>query len=277
MGSMTNRVLLVLAGLVGLGCDPAEARDPKPDPPPAAASTKPAVRPVTTWLADKGWSAEERREGAVRRRSATVRRLFAAAGVAFPPRQLLFRGFKSDNELEVWAADEPTGPLRRVAIYEICAASGELGPKRREGDRQVPEGFYRVSFFHDHSRFHLAMRIDYPNAADRHHGHPTEPGSDIMIHGNCRSIGCLAMSDERIEELWVMGMALRSADPDAEVHVHLFPTREMKKLLLERRGDPHHRFWSNLREGLDRFEQNKETPAVSIDDGGRYRFSSGKN
>ena len=98
-----------------------------------------------------------------------------------------------------------------------------------------------------------------------------------MIHGNCRSIGCLAMSDERIEELWVMGMALRSADPDAEVHVHLFPTREMKKLLLERRGDPHHRFWSNLREGLDRFEQNKETPAVSIDDGGRYRFSSGKN
>lgn len=273
MGSVTKRLVLVLVGLLGLGCEPAEARDAKRGAPRPAASTKAGVRPVTTWLADEDWSAEERREGALRRREATVRRIFSRVGVAFPPKQLLFRGFKAENELEVWAASMPTGPLRQVATYEICAASGELGPKRREGDKQVPEGFYRVSFFHDHSRFHLAMRIGYPNAVDRHHSHPTEPGGDIMIHGNCRSIGCLAMSDERIEELWVMATALRGAEPDAAVHVHLFPTRDMAELSKKRRGDRHHAFWANLQQGLDLFEKTKKIPAVSSDDGGRYRFS----
>jgi L,D-transpeptidase catalytic domain len=268
--------LVALASLVGCNDDTALAwAAPSASATGTSAVSRGRTRAATNWLADRSWSAAERVDGAKRRRLGVVKQLFADAGVAFPPRQLLLRAFKLEDELEVWAASSEEGPLVNVASYAICAASGALGPKRKEGDRQVPEGYYRVSFFHDHSRFHLAMRVSYPNASDRVLSDPNQPGGDIMIHGRCRSIGCLAMSDERIEELWLIARAFVEAKAAASVAVQILPTRKMAELIADEDWSPNERaFWRNLQEGYDLFEQTRRPPTVTVDGGGRYRFDA---
>jgi hypothetical protein len=227
--------------------------------------TRPDLRRPTEWRAERGLAGAIRARGAEERRGAVVRELFARAGVRFPPRQLFFRAFKLDRELEIWAASEATGPLRRVATYEICATSGDLGPKRREGDLQVPEGFYRIAAFNPESSFHLSMLVDYPNVSDRVLGDRERPGGEIMIHGACVSIGCLAMSDERIEELWVMARALRGS-----LRVHIFPGRDMAALLATDAHAAHHAFWRELERGRAWFDHRGTLPEVRVDAAGRY-------
>ena len=224
---------------------------------------------MTRWRADDGWSAAERTRGARARRLAIVQDLFAAADVRYPPARLLLRAFKASARLEAWASSTSRTELKRIATYEICAASGRLGPKRKEGDRQVPEGFYRLNFFNSQSRFHLSMQVSYPNRSDRILGHKKTPGGEIMIHGNCRSIGCIAVGDERIEELWVM--ARDAAQP---VHVHVFPADDMDALLNNEPLHQHAPFWKNLREGWALFEKTRRIPHVTIRSDGAYAFTS---
>ena len=130
---------------------------------------------------------------------------FEAAGLRFPPSEVALVGLKAERRLELWA---PRGDAwQHVADYKITAASGVAGPKLREGDRQVPEGLYRISGLNPNSRYHLSMKLDYPNAFDRHHAKRdgrADPGSDIFIHGKSVSVGCLAVGDEAIEELFVL-------------------------------------------------------------------------
>ena len=141
---------------------------------------QPALRAYTRWRADRDDTAAERMRGAAARRDAVVRALFAEAGVAYPPAELVFRALTEEGAPEARAGGER---LALVARYAVCAASGDPGPKRREGDHQVPEGFYRIASYNPASRFHLAMLVSYPNASDRVLSHPTEPGGEIMIHG----------------------------------------------------------------------------------------------
>ncbi len=130
--------------------------------------------------------------------------LCKAAGVSYPPNRVRLLAFKQEESLEVWGANR-TGAFRRLAVYPIRAASGVAGPKRREGDRQVPEGFYLLLTLNPMSRFHVSIRVNYPNAADRaaNPGVPVRDlGGDIYVHGNEVSIGCLAMGDAAIEEIF---------------------------------------------------------------------------
>lgn len=202
-------------------------------------------------------------------RSEVVEKLFADAGVPFPPASLLFRAFKTQKELEVWAAPQKDAPMKLVATYGICRISGEVGPKRSQGDAQVPEGFYTIHYYWPVSAYHLEMKVGYPNASDKVLG-AKDPGGDIMIHGACASIGCLAMSDERAEELWVMAQTVDKRG--SKVHVHIFPSRDMASLLQDSQHQRHWAFWTNLKEGFDRFEQTKRLPKVNIDWRGRYLF-----
>ncbi len=131
---------------------------------------------------------------------------FEKAGIAYPPKRLALLGFKEEKRLEVYAADEK-GAFVFIRSYPILAASGGPGPKLREGDEQVPEGLYRIELLNPNSRFHLSLRIDYPNAADRAHAIAAgrkNLGGDIMIHGNAVSVGCLAMGDPAAEDLFVL-------------------------------------------------------------------------
>jgi len=131
---------------------------------------------------------------------------FEAAGVPYPPTSFTLIGLKAEKRLELWAPDAAGRP-RLVKAYPVLAASGGAGPKLREGDRQVPEGLYGIESLNPNSRFHLSLRIDYPNAADRRRAQAearTGLGGDIMIHGSNVSIGCLAMGDPAAEELFVL-------------------------------------------------------------------------
>jgi hypothetical protein len=136
-----------------------------------------------------------------------VEPLFASAGVAYPPRQVALVAFKDVRRLELHARDDESAPWRRIATYPIRGMSGVLGPKLREGDRQVPEGLYRAEFLNANSRYHLAIRLNYPNAFDLQRGASDgrdNLGSDIMIHGSSSSIGCLAMGNEAAEDLFII-------------------------------------------------------------------------
>jgi len=132
--------------------------------------------------------------------------LFTDAGVSYPPSQLALVAFKDSKILELWAADQLSNYVL-IKSYPIKAASGVLGPKLREGDRQVPEGIYKVSGFNPNSSYHLSMKINYPNAFDLSHAKAegrTEPGTNIFIHGRAVSVGCLAMGDPAIEQLFTL-------------------------------------------------------------------------
>jgi hypothetical protein len=132
---------------------------------------------------------------------------FKQAGVAYPPKELTLIAFKEERTLEVWAKDGNRGDFRFIRAYDIRAASGKTGPKLRQGDKQVPEGVYRILRLNPNSNFHLSMKLNYPNEFDQLHAFQEgrlEPGSDIFIHGDSVSAGCLAMGDAPIEELFVL-------------------------------------------------------------------------
>ena len=131
---------------------------------------------------------------------------FRGAQVPYPPTALVFIVLKAEKTLEVHAAG-PDGKFRPVKSYPVLAASGEAGPKLREGDYQVPEGLYRIESLNPNSLYHLSLRINYPNEFDRQHAREenrSDLGGDIMIHGNALSAGCLAMGDPASEDLFVL-------------------------------------------------------------------------
>ncbi|HEX5748529.1 MAG TPA: L,D-transpeptidase family protein [Archangium sp.] len=219
------------------------------------------------WAALPAGAADKKVEAVRRAREPEVAKLFTKAGVSWPPEELYVRAFKQERELEVWAGARGER-LRKVKTFPFCAASGDVGPKRREGDEQVPEGFYTLDQFNPRSQFHLSMRVSYPNEADRRLGERPLGGA-IYVHGNCMSIGCIAIQDGPIEELYLMVLAARGK-MKRDVPIHIFPRR------LDARGlaalEQHPRatprlvaFWRGLEPGWRLFEETRRPPRVSVD------------
>jgi murein L,D-transpeptidase YafK len=132
---------------------------------------------------------------------------FAAAKLAYPPHEIAYVAFKDERVLQVYARSASAERWRYVTQYNVLAASGKPGPKLAEGDRQVPEGIYKAELLNANSRFHLSIRLDYPNDFDRRMAlgdQRSTLGGDIMIHGNQVSIGCLAMGDQAAEDLFIL-------------------------------------------------------------------------
>jgi hypothetical protein len=154
---------------------------------------------------------------------------FDKAGVAYPPRELTLIGLKEERKLEVWARGEK-GKFKFIRNYDIKAASGKKGPKLRQGDKQVPEGVYRVVRLNPNSNYHLSMKLNYPNEFDLAHAEMegrTQPGSDIFIHGKAVSAGCLAMGDEAIEELFVLAAHVGAENISVVIAPHDPRTRSL--------------------------------------------------
>jgi len=180
---------------------------------------------------------------------------------------VFLRIFKESWELEVWVECDST--FAHFKTYEICSYSGTLGPKTRVGDLQAPEGFYFVtpSRLNPSSQFHLSFNLGYPNAYDRAHGCT---GSALMVHGSCVSIGCFAMTDPRIEEIYTMvDAALRAGQP--YVRVHIFPFRMTREGLRMEDDSPWVEFWANLYQGYAHFERTGRPPNVEVS-AGKYVF-----
>jgi murein L,D-transpeptidase YafK len=193
----------------------------------------------------------------------------AARGVALGVTVYL-RIFKLESELELWVQKE--GRFIRFATYPICFWSGRLGPKLKEDDLQAPEGFYTVSAeqLNPKSRNHRSFDLGYPNVLDQAHG---RTGSSLMVHGGCQSVGCYAMTDPVVDEIWrFVTAALEMGQPRFPVHV--FPFRMTDRNLTLRRGYKWESFWADLKKGYDLFEQAGLPPVVSVCKG-RYVFALG--
>ncbi len=184
---------------------------------------------------------------------------------------VFIRIFKRESELELWI--RKGGQFTLFATYPICRWSGRLGPKLKEGDRQSPEGFYTVAQnqLNPNSRWHRSFNLGFPNRLDRAHG---RTGSFLMVHGGCGSIGCYAMTNPVIDEIWrLVTAALRNGQP--RFHVHVFPFRMTGwNMTLYGHGE-WNGFWRDLKKGHDLFEKTHRPPEVSVC-GSRYAVSEGK-
>jgi murein L,D-transpeptidase YafK len=173
----------------------------------------------------------------------------------------LIRIFKETSELEVWKRTA-AGGYKLYDTYEICAWSGELGPKVKEGDRQSPEGFYNITpaLLNPNSDYYLAFNTGYPNKFDRAYG---RTGSNLMVHGDCSSRGCYSMTDEAIAEIYAI-VRESFAGGNAAVQLQIFPFRMTPHNLAKHAQSPHLSFWQNIKEGYDRFELSKTPPAWDV-------------
>ena len=156
--------------------------------------------------------------------SPTISRLFAEKNIRHPAAEVFVRVFKRDRQLEVWVRPAGGSRFELLKTYGICALAGKPGPKRRQGDAQVPEGFYFIDLFNPNSEYHLSMRINYPNARDEVANRGNRLGGDIYIHGGCKSEGCLAVMDGGIEELYWIALEARAVG-QTRIPVHIFPAR----------------------------------------------------
>jgi murein L,D-transpeptidase YafK len=182
----------------------------------------------------------------------------------------LIRAYKKEAELEVWKM-RPDGRYVHLKTFPMCRWSGQLGPKTREGDRQVPEGFYTInpSQLNPNSSYYLAFNVGYPNAYDRALGHT---GGTIMVHGVCSSMGCFSMTDRQIGEIYAIVRTSLNAGQNA-VQMQSYPFHMTAENLVKHRLDPNIAFWKQLKEGNDHFEVTKQEPTVGVC-GKRYVFNA---
>ena len=174
---------------------------------------------------------------------------------------ILVRVFKEESELEVWKQDT-TGLYQLLKVYPICRWSGELGPKKVEGDRQAPEGFYAITpgLMNPNSSYYLAINMGFPNAYDKANGYS---GGFLMIHGDCSSRGCYAMTDEQIGEIY--SLARESfLGGQKQFQIQAYPFRMTPANLARHRTNPNMAFWKALKEGNDHFEVTHMEPKVDV-------------
>ena len=210
-------------------------------------------------------------------KDALLRSLFADRGIPYPPEKLFIRIFKQEKILEIWAFSTTDAVFKLVKSYPICRTSGNLGPKRREGDLQIPEGFYYIDRFNPKSRFYLSLGINYPNRADKILGREGELGGDIFIHGGCATVGCVPITDKYIKEVYWLAVQAKS-NGHAKIPVHIFPAKLDNPAIARLKStfpndDTLINFWENLKIGYNWFEQYRRLPAVSVNQDGTYHFS----
>ncbi len=185
---------------------------------------------------------------------------------------MLVRLFKQEAELEVWKQDR-TGRFALLKTYPICRWSGDLGPKVREGDRQAPEGFYSISpgQMNPQSAYYLSFNTGYPNAFDKALG---RSGSQLMVHGDCSSRGCYAMTDEQIAEIYSLGRESFFGGQRA-FQLQAYPFKMTPMNMAKHRSNPNMPFWKMIKEGYDHFEVTRQEPKVDFCEK-KYVFDAAK-
>ncbi|UAY52796.1 L,D-transpeptidase family protein [Ferruginibacter albus] len=207
----------------------------------------------------------------------TLKKQFETKKLAFPPKEIYVRSFKYDKTLEIWVKSDLKENFKLFKTYHVCMQSGTMGPKRMEGDFQVPEGFYYINEFNPNSNYHLALGLNYPNASDRilSDSMHLRPGGGIYIHGNCVSTGCIAISDAPVEEVYLLATYAKAQGQDF-IPVHVFPVKYNVKKSMEylaqttKDNQPLQHFAVTLKEAFDYFEEKKELPIIMIDKKGDY-------
>jgi murein L,D-transpeptidase YafK len=213
--------------------------------------------------------------GAFNRLEDTLQQQFIDKKLNWPPEGLYIRSFKYDRQLEVWVKGSAKEPYKLFKTYKVCMQSGTMGPKRMEGDYQVPEGFYYINEFNPNSHYHLSLGLNYPNASDRMLSDSLRPGGEIYIHGNCVSTGCLPISDGPMEEVYILATHAREQGQEF-IPVHIFPVKYGVKKSFEylaettRNNQALQKFAVELKEAYDFFEEKKQLPVIMVGKKGAY-------
>lgn len=190
--------------------------------------------------------------------------------------KLYLRAFKQERELELWAKSPNQEGYVLLKTYPFCSSSGELGPKRQQGDGQIPEGYYHVDRYNPASNFHLSLGVNYPNASDKKRARASDPGGDIFIHGACVTIGCIPITDELIKEVYLLALEARHSG-NSHIPVSFFPARmegsSWEALKRSKEAEPQLlAFWQELEPGYRYFQKHHLLPTVHISSSGAYQL-----
>jgi murein L,D-transpeptidase YafK len=207
-----------------------------------------------------------------------IRKMFRDSGLSETPKYIYWRAFKLEDQLELWASDTSTNAYKRIKVYNICRGSGDLGPKRKFGDMQVPEGMYYIERFNPNSNYHLSMKVSYPNEVDLKFASKENPGNEIYVHGDCVSVGCIPMTDSVMQEIyWITARAQAYQGVNAKIPIDIFPCRFTQKNWSYLQTNYAHKplvlkFWKNIEEGFKFFNTYKIPPGYWVDDAGLYKI-----
>ncbi len=191
--------------------------------------------------------------------------------------RLYIRVFKVEKILEVWGKNASDSVFSLIKQIDICNTSGRIGPKRCQGDLQIPEGFYHIDRFNPYSNFYLSLGINYPNYSDRILGCDRSPGGDIFIHGACVTIGCIPITNNYIKALYLLCVEAKNAG-QKNIPVTIFP-RQLSKVKYEVLVNKHSGnqdnlgLWADLKKGFDIFNQTKQLPNIRFINDGRHAIS----
>ncbi len=190
--------------------------------------------------------------------------------------EVLIVAYKNESVLYLYVKNKTDKKFRLFKEYPICANSGTLGPKRKEGDLQVPEGFYHINVFNPNSNFHMSLGINYPNKSDQILGFKENLGGAIFIHGSCVTVGCLPMTDKGIEEIYLFSVFAKNAN-QKNIPVYIFPFKMDKKnnetdFASYSKNKETIRFWENLQQGYSIFNSTKKALNFTINKNGYYIF-----
>lgn len=205
----------------------------------------------------------------------TVMELLSKNGIDSERLRIYLRAFKQEQKLELWGKNNADLSYKFINEYEICNTSGELGPKRKQGDYQIPEGFYHIDRFNPFSNYYLSLGINYPNRSDRILGEKGNLGGDIFIHGDCVTIGCLPMTDDKIKEIYIFCVEAKNNGQD-KIPVTIFPARLTDSNFEELTSRPglnsdNILLWSELKEAYDSFGKNNQLPKIVFKDNGLHQ------
>ncbi len=197
-------------------------------------------------------------------------------GINLDKLNLLIVVYKDEQLLELYAKNKSDKQYIRLKTYDICAKSGQLGPKRRMGDNQVPEGFYHIERYNPASSYYLSLGVSYPNSADKKKSNSSNLGGDIFIHGECVTIGCMPMTNDKIKEIYIYAIQARAAG-QVKIPVYIFPFKmsddNIRIYKAKYKNQPDLiSFWNNIKIGHDKFLSEKSELNVKVDGIGDYVF-----
>jgi murein L,D-transpeptidase YafK len=212
---------------------------------------------------------------ALKRKEDTLMKQFQEKKLQWPAKYVYLRSFKYDSQLEVWIKSDKNEKFKLFKTYKVCALAGSLGPKRMQGDYQVPEGFYYINEFNPKSTYHLSLGLNYPNISDRILGDSLQPGGDIYIHGKCVTTGCIPIMDQQIEELYILAAHAKTQGQDF-IPVHIFPidfknVRSNGYLTRYLKDFPEYTSMVNeLKQAYNYFDKTKKLPLIMVSRNGDY-------
>ena len=191
--------------------------------------------------------------------------------------QIYLRAFKSEKKIELWAKNKSDNSYKLIREYNICRTSGSHGPKRMQGDLQIPEGFYHIDRFNPYSNFYLSLGINYPNKSDKILGVKGNLGGDIFIHGDGVTFGCLTITNDKIKELYIFCVEAKD-NGQKKIPLTIFPTKltdtNYKELKTKYKSDKDKLgLWADLKQGYDYFNETKYLPGIVFLDDGRHRIN----